>query len=294
MDKRINIKNLQKEKNRPLILDGAIGSLLTLEMQPHIHLWSSHANIVSPDLVKNIYKSYINSGADIITTNTFRTNPTAIKSANLDLSVKDFVNQSVNLAIEARDENENIIIAGSNAPAEDCYQAERTISKSALEYNHKKHIELLWESGCDIILNETLSHFDEIKIIAEFCNTNKIEFIISLFINDNQKLLSGEPIQEAIELIRDCNPSAISFNCIHPKTFHEFMEKHSPDYDWGFYLNCGAGEYTDINIQCGISASDYLQQIKKYIDDKILFVGSCCGSTPEHTKKIKEYFDEIY
>ena len=45
----------------------------------------------------------------------------------------------------------------------------------ATDINHDEETDTLLYN---IILNETLSHIDEIKIIAEFCNSNKIEFII--------------------------------------------------------------------------------------------------------------------
>ena len=79
-----------------------------------------------------------------------------------------FVKKSVEIAVELKKEF-NVLIAGSNAPAEDCYQKERLVSEEALIENHKNHIEWLYSSGCDFILNETQSHLDEIDIISRFC-----------------------------------------------------------------------------------------------------------------------------
>jgi len=64
-----------KKLGRPLILDGAMGSLLQENNVPvDNHLWMSKAILENPDIIKNIYADYIKCGADIITTNTFRTN----------------------------------------------------------------------------------------------------------------------------------------------------------------------------------------------------------------------------
>src|SRR5690606_37986424 len=108
----------------------------------------------------------------------------------------NFVRKSVTIAIEARD-NLPVLIAGSNAPAEDCYQAERTLSKKDITYNHHKHIDLLMNAGCDFVLNETQSHIDEILIICKYCRKENIPFVISLFFNDELKLLSGEKLSDA-------------------------------------------------------------------------------------------------
>ena len=167
--------------NRPLILDGAIGSLLQQrDVEMHEQLWSSYANIIAPDKVVKVNKEYINAGADIITTNTFRTNPLAYKNASLKISNSEFVKISVKLTKDAVAENNEIFIAGSNPPAEDSYQQYRTATKREILTNHKNHIDMLWENEVDFILNETQSYFDEIKIICEHCSKNTIPFIISL------------------------------------------------------------------------------------------------------------------
>lgn len=295
MDKfRIDILEKQKSLNRPLILDGATGSLLkqVTKFEDNI-LWSSIVNITNPEKVIALHKEHIDSGSDIITTNTFRTNPTVYKQSNLDFSNKDLVQRSVELAIEARNEKE-IIIAGSNAPAEDCYQVERTISKYDMEYNHKKHIELLWESGVDVIWNETQSHWDEIEIISKFCSSNSIPFVMNFFFTSELKLLSGEPLTESIKMVVDYSPLSVGFNCVKPEQLLKYYEKHELPKSWGFYLNCGAGNVDDKNILCGIEPKEYVDLLKPFLKSNPLFVGSCCGSNPNHTKAIKEYFNEVY
>jgi len=76
----MNLFSLAKRINRPLILDGAMGSMLqSLNVKSKGSLWMSYANIEDPEKVYSIHKKYIDAGADIITTNTFRTNPAALK-----------------------------------------------------------------------------------------------------------------------------------------------------------------------------------------------------------------------
>jgi len=84
--------------NRPLILDGAMGSLLESYYSLDKVLWSSILNIYSPDKIIEIHKKYLDAGAEILTTNTFRTNPAAVEASNYNLDVSKFVKNSVNLA----------------------------------------------------------------------------------------------------------------------------------------------------------------------------------------------------
>ena len=200
--KRIDLVQKYKSRNLPLVLDGAMGSLLQQKGLPSDkYLWYSKQNLDNPDIVRNIHLEYIDAGADIITTNTFRTNPAALKLSGYNIDLKSFVKSGVDIADSARG-NEEIIIAGSNTSAEDCYQIERTVSHTELDYNHKKHIDYLWEAGSDIIWNETHSHWDEIEIVCKYCSDNLIPFIISFYFTDDLKILSGEPLNEAVENVR--------------------------------------------------------------------------------------------
>ena len=293
MENRLVFEELFKKKRHPLVLDGALGSLMQQkEIHVDLNLWSSKISINFPEIVVQVHKEYIKAGCDIITTNTFRTNPNALLRANFKIPEEDFVKNSVDLAIEARGDKE-VLIAGSNAPAEDCYQAERTISQQELELNHKTHIDLLLNYGCDFILNETQSHFDEIKIITEHCSKNSIPYIVSLFFNDNLKILSGEDLYEVVDYVLNYNPIAVGFNCVKPSAFAKITIPVKLYEKWGMYLNCGAGSFTDSEISCGISPQEYLQEIKNHLEYKPAFVGSCCGSFPFHTKEIKGFLNAV-
>ena len=190
--------------------------------------------------------------------------------------------------------NRNILIAGSNAPAEDCYQIERTIPRNDLKYNHEKHIELLWESGVDFVLNETQSHLDEIEIICKYCFNRKIPFALSLYLKNDLTLLSGEKIETVVQQISKYSPLFISFNCIKDDLLLKITEVIELNFNWGFYLNLGAGEQTSKVFSCGINENEYSGIVKKYLSHNPVLIGSCCGSNPSHIKSLRKTIDEIY
>lgn len=281
-----------KRSNRPLLLDGAMGSLLQQKrIKCHPQLWMSLANITHPDEVVKIHSAYVKAGADIITTNTFRTNPVSVNKAKVIIRSSEFVKKSVELAHKAIG-NKKLIVAGSNPPAEDCYQVERSISKKEIETNHAQHIESLMNSGCHLILNETHSHLDEIFFVSKFCYRNSIPFIISLFITPELKIVSGENLFEVVKLVEDYNPLAIGFNCIKLGTFQKTFNGINKNSSWGFYLNCGSSEINNDKITCGISPIHYSREVKMYLRKSPAFIGSCCGSSPKHTKELRKLLDE--
>lgn len=285
-----NLFTFARKVNRPLLLDGAMGSLLQQKgVKSEGELWTSLANLKNPELVFNIHRSYIKAGADIITTNTFRTNPAAVNKKS-KIKFENFVRASVQIAKEAAD-GYNLMIAGSNAPAEDCYQIERKISKKELELNHKKHIDELMKNECDFVLNETQSHFDEIKIICDYCYSNNIPFVLSLLVNYNLTLLSGEKVLEVIKYILDRNPLCIGFNCIVPMIFDKLFTKLNLNSNWGFYLNLGYGNYHNKKMVTAFSPEAYAKIVCSYLNMQPSFVGGCCGSNPNHIKKLRYLLD---
>ena len=291
IQERENVFEKARKIKRPLILDGAMGSILQeKKLTSNKRVWSAKANDDSQSEVITLHKDYIRAGADIITTNTFRTNPYSVISSGVT-DIIGSVSKAVDLAKKARGKT-TILIAGSNPPVEDCYQVERTVSQKDMEWNHKVHIDALMEAGCDFIMNETQSHFDEIKFISKYCGENHIPFVMNFFFPDKPKLLSGENLTDAIDYVLKYHPLAIGFNCITFEALENAVKRLRPEIIWGFYLNCGSGKLTDKNIECAISPAEYMYKAKQYLKYNPSFIGSCCGSTPEHTKKIKHLIDE--
>ncbi|MBV6421721.1 MAG: Homocysteine S-methyltransferase [Ignavibacteriaceae bacterium] len=281
------------QRNKPLLLDGAMGSYLQQKgYETDDVLWTAKLNLIQSDAIRNIHKDYIDAGADIITTNTFRTNPTALlKSGINDLSV--YVSEAVSLAKQAT-EGKKVLIAGSNPPAEDCYQRARALTNNQLEMNHKQHIDLLIDNGVDFILNETQSHLDEIKIICQHCDGNAIPYVLSLYLDEKLKLLSGESFEFIISFLKEHNSLAIGINCISPELFTRIVGSINLPENWGFYLNCGSGKPTDHIIHCGVSPDEYIKLVKESLQFHPSFIGACCGSSPKHIRKIRDFLDERY
>jgi len=279
------------DDKKPLILDGAMGSLLQqMGYKPDSNIWMTSLNSISPEIIKSVHKSYIEAGANIITTNTFRTNPAALADAGI-FDCAPLVKEAVRLAKESVNDHP-VYIAGSNAPAEDSYQKIRKLSYKQLELNHKNHIDLLQENDVYFILNETQSHFDEIKIICSHCQRNNIPYVISILFDEKLKILSQEPVEYILKFIWEHEPFAIGFNCIAPRLLDNLLGNIQMSYKWGFYLNCAGENYFNTKIESVVDADRYIKIIEKNLKFKPSFIGACCGSSPEHIKAIKKYLNE--
>jgi len=274
-------------------------------------IWMTKALVDIPEFIQDLHLQYINSGADIITTYTYRTNPYALglnKDSNIDEHTsEELVNIAVSLCKKAIKkaslESLPVLIAGSNATMSKSYFTSMGgVKDEEIRANHETHIENLIKAGVDFILNETFSHLKEIIIVCEICQSKKIPFVISIYCDENLKLLSQEPLIEAIEVIKKFNAMAISFNCISYSTMKRITEEIDlTKLIWGCYINCGnektyeAFKNTKEKVESMLLKDSLspkeLQNFTEELMNKKLrpgFIGSCCCSNPNHTQNLFE------
>src|SRR3989344_5384837 len=196
----MDIRKRLKEK-RIIILDGAMGTELQRRgVQTKLPLWSAQALIDNPQVVQKIHQDYIDAGAEIITTNTFRTNVRTIKRSALKKTARLLTKTAVNLALSAvKKSGKKILVAGSIAPVEDCYLPELVPSAQELKKEHRLLAKYLKESGVDLILIETMNTLREAIIAAQAALETRLPVLVSLTIGNNGRLLSGEEPEEAVE-----------------------------------------------------------------------------------------------
>ena len=137
---------------------------------------------------------------------------------------------------------------------------------------------------------------NEIDICQKICYQNNINYIISLYVNEDLTINSGDYISDVVRKIDEINPLAVSFNCINEKTFRQIIQSEfgllkSLKSGFGFYLNCGDPNSIETNylqekFSAYITPKEYSAIVKEYLHLNPVFVGACCMSTPEHIKEI--------
>src|SRR5512139_2644302 len=121
-----------------LLLDGAAGTELQRRgVDTTLPLWSARALIEAPEVLRAIHKDYLAAGADIITTNTFRTHRRTLTRAGVGERARELTSLAVQIARDAAGRvDRQIFVAGSMAPLEDCYSPQLVPAADELQVEH--------------------------------------------------------------------------------------------------------------------------------------------------------------
>ena len=98
-----------------IILDGGMGAELEkLGASMDSNLWSGRCSVDNPEIVYKAHQNFIQSGSDIITTNTYASTPISMKEYGYENHIEEWNKASVKIAKNVIDNsNSNVCVAGS-------------------------------------------------------------------------------------------------------------------------------------------------------------------------------------
>jgi methionine synthase I (cobalamin-dependent) len=279
---------------RQLILDGATGTELNRRgVDTGLPLWSANAllNDHGAGILQNIHEDYLRAGADIITTNTFRTHRRALASSGNAHQALKLTRRAVEIARAAignvKSESQKFL-AGSISTLEDCYCPDLVPQDEVLLDEHSDRILDLIECGVDLILIETINSIREAVIIAKLAGFTGMPVIVSFVCDRDGKILSGETLTEAAGQLLPLGVSAIGVNCgptpALAKPLAELQVACGHDFPLIAYGNIGhADEVTGWINTDSENPTAYCEYATRW---PVKIVGGCCGTTPEHIHQL--------
>ncbi|ASK90043.1 homocysteine S-methyltransferase family protein [Sphingorhabdus sp. SMR4y] len=264
-------------------------------------------SLTRPDIIEAIHASYIQSGADIIETNTFSSTVISQADYGCEHLVRDLNVKSAEIAraacdkAEARDGRPRFV-AGSIGPTNKTLSLSpdvndpgfREIDYDYLKGVYREQCDALIEGGVDFLLIETI--FDTLNAkcagmaameAAEACGRD-IPLMISMTLTDlSGRNLSGHTVEAFWHAVRHLKPLTIGLNCsfgadqLRP---HLAMLSKEADCLIMAYPNAGLpnelGEYDEMPDETAELIGNWLK------DGLVNIVGGCCGTTPEHIAAI--------
>lgn len=307
-----------------LILDGAMGTMIQKhkllekdyrgeEFKDHPKLQKGNNDLLSitnPEIIRGIHRQYLESGADIITTNTFNSNRISMSDYGMEDQVYDMNRQSARLAAEAIMDFENTSTPESHYIAGTLGPTNRTASMSSdvndpgaraitfdeLVYAYSEQARGLIDGGVHILLVETI--FDVLNskaalfaIDTVFEEKNvKLPVMVSGTITDaSGRTLTGQTLEAFMVSVSHFPLLSIGLNCaLGAEQLRPFVEELSlkSRFNVSVHPNAGLpnqfGEYDQSAAYMASIAEDFMKE------GWVNIIGGCCGTTPEHIKKIAE------
>lgn len=290
-------KNIMDIKNtlgkKILFFDGAMGTMLQkygMKMGEIPEL----LNIKNPELLYKIHSEYLKAGSDVITTNTFGVN--ALKLQNTKYTVDEIVKAGLDIAKRAVNDSQKYIALDvgptgklleplGDLAFEQAYSIYKEIVISGQKYR------------ADLIIIETMSDIYEAKsaVLAAKENTDLPIFCTMTF-DENGRTLTGTDVITMVTVLESLGVDALGINCgLGPFQIKKLYEKLKDYVSIPVILqpNAGMPAYSKGKTHYDIDADEFANCMYEVAQMGAWILGGCCGTTPEHIKKMIQLCDSI-
>ncbi|HAE82784.1 MAG TPA: bifunctional homocysteine S-methyltransferase/methylenetetrahydrofolate reductase [Ktedonobacter sp.] len=299
---------LEQLRKRPLLCDGAMGSLLYARGITYEQCFDE-LNLIQPELIESIHSEYISAGAQIIETNTFGANHAKLETYNLEERVREINIRAVKLAREAREiSGQPVFIAGAVGPSGRPLQAPDEQRLSELRTIFREQIDALLVGGVDLLMLETFSSLAELRqAVLAAQDVGGLPIVAQMSFYEDGHTLSGQSAARVAAVLNDMGVDVMGANCsVGPAaTLDVLQEMIAADEQFGdnkravpqmFSAQPNAGLPTRIGNRFFYMATpDYFADYTvRFARAGVQLIGGCCGTTPRHIGAMRKALDGVY
>ncbi len=311
-------------QDRILILDGAMGTMIQRHplteddfrneaLKDHPYPLKGNNDllcITRPDIIKEIHRQYFEAGADIVETNTFGGTFVAQADYHLEDWVYKINYEGAKIAREVADEftakepNKPRFVAGSMGPTTKLASMSpevgnpgfRAITFDQLKDAFKEQINGLKDGGADLLLIETITDtlnakaalFAAQEVFDE--KGKELPIMISGTITDaSGRILSGQTTEAFLISVSHMPLFSIGLNCaLGASALRPYLQVLDDKADCFVSAHPNAGLPNEFG-QYDQTPEEMADQIEEYLKLGLInIIGGCCGSTPDHIRKIAQ------
>ena len=299
---------LQQLQQRPLLCDGAMGTLLYARGVNYEQCFDA-LNLSQPELITNIHREYISAGAQVVETNSFGANRAKLEAYNLENRVREINFRAARLAREAREiSGQPAFVAGAVGPTGRPLQAPDEHRLSELRALFREQIEALQEGGVDLLILETFSSLAELRqAILAAKEVGGLPIVAQMSFYEDGHTLSGQSAARVAAVISDLGVDVMGANCsVGPAATLEVLEEmigevnrlyeDTKSVSQLFSAQPNAGLPTRIgNRFFYVATPDYFADYAfRFAQAGVRLIGGCCGTTPHHIAAMRKALDEHY
>lgn len=278
-----------------LFLDGGMGTLLQAEGLAPGELPETW-NIEHPEKVEAIHRRYYEAGSDVVLANTFGAN--VCKFHDDRYTVEEVIRAGIANAKRAGEQiGKETYVALDMGPTgkllkpmgdldfDDAYEA----FAEAVRYGEKY--------GADLIHIETMSDTYEVKaaILAAKENSSLPVFVTMIF-DERGKLLTGGDVPSVVAMLEGLRVDALGLNCgLGPKQMLPILNDLRRYTSLPIIVkpNAGLPKQKNGETYYDVEPDEFVRIMQEVVKEGACVIGGCCGTTPEHIKKLVEECKEL-
>jgi methionine synthase / methylenetetrahydrofolate reductase(NADPH) len=288
---------LQKLSERPLLGDGAMGTMLFARGASSEQCLEQLV-VSRPGWVTEIHQAYAAAGADVIKSHTFGANRVRLAAHGLADHVREFNFKAVRLVRDVREvAGRAIFIAGDVGPLGKRLHPHGPLSEEEAREAFREQIAVLWEAGADFLLFETFSSLDELEIAVRAAReTCDLPVVASMSYAQDGLTLSGQSPVQVTERLRDAGVDVIGINCtVGPAQTLEtlqVMHQVAPTLHFSVMANAGFPERVEGRFYYPSSPEYFARHVQPFLAHNARLIGGCCGTTPMHVRAMREALNQ--
>src|SRR3954468_10392943 len=289
-------------EERVLVLDGAMGTAIqdrnlaaTDFGGPAHEGCNEHLVRTRPDVIRDIYRGYLEAGADILKTNTFGSTPLVLAEFGLDAEARELNRLGAALARQIAEElstpSAPRFAGGAMGPTTKAISVTGGATFEELVAHYETQARGLYDGGADYFLVETCQDMRNVKAAllgieraqADVSPDERLPIAVSLTIEPTGTMLAGQSAEAALISLEHVELLYIGVNC---STGPGFMSDHLRTLS----------RYAATRVACVPNAGLPDEQ-GRYLETPGVFastierfgkegwlnlVGGCCGTTAAH------------
>ena len=270
--------------NSILFFDGAMGTELQKKGLPKGEL-PENLNINAPHVVASVHRSYLESGSNIITTNTFGAN--SLKFGNVDEIITNAVEIAKNTIKESK---KQAFVALDIGPLGKLLKPYGDLDFETAYDLYKEQV--IAGKNADFILIETMGDLYEIKSAVLAAKENSdLPVLVSMIFDEKGKLLTGADIQTAVITLEGLGVDGIGMNCgLGPDQMLNLIKEMVEFSSTPIFIQPNAGLPVSVNgvTTYNVTPEEFAEKQFKILKTGVCTLGGCCGTTPEHIKAMTD------
>jgi 5-methyltetrahydrofolate--homocysteine methyltransferase len=289
-------------RERPLLCDGAMGTQLMfagLEQGNCGEAW----NLTHPERVLAIQRRYAEAGADCIITNTFGGSRIMLNRHGEADDVAPINKAGVKIARQAFGEREGYVL-GDIGPFGGLLEPYGDFTEAQVRSAFEEQAAALVDAGADAIIIETQTSLEELLIGIESaqkagapCIIGSMAYDVTLDGSTFRTMMGIEP-ERAAEFMEEHGAHIVALNCgtgmdmVRARTAVE-RYRSATGLPVMVQPNAGKPRLVNMKVVYDETPEQMACDMTPLLEAGANVVGSCCGSTPEHTRAFRKVMNEF-